>query len=89
MFHFFNLSLRLNGFPIKEASVELEKILAVSENEYSNYINQKKKEIVAYHLKHNKSYQAFVGKTSFDNWNELPVMTKKEFQKPLKDRLSE
>jgi phenylacetate-CoA ligase len=89
MFHFFDLSLRLNGFPIKEASVELEKILAVSENEYSNYINQKKKEIVAYHLKHNKSYQAFVGKTSFDNWNELPVMTKKEFQKPLKERLSE
>jgi phenylacetate-CoA ligase len=89
MFNFFNLSLRLNGFPIKEASVELEKILAVSENEYSNYINQKKKEIVEFHLKHNKSYQAFLGKTSFDNWNELPVMTKKEFQKPLKERLSE
>ena len=89
MFNFFNLSLRLNGFPIKEASVELEKNLAVSENEYSNYINQKKKEIVEYHLKHNKSYQAFVGKNSFDNWNELPVMTKKEFQKPLKERLSE
>ena len=67
----------------------MEKILAVSENEYSNYVNQKKKEIVEYHLKHNKSYQAFVGKTSFDNWNELPVMTKKEFQKPLKERLSE
>ena len=89
MFNFFNLSLRLNGFPIKEASVELEKILAVSENEYSNYVNQKKKEIVEYHLKHNKSYQAFLGKTSFDNWNELPVMTKKEFQKPLKERISE
>lgn len=89
MFNFFNLSLRLNGFPIKEASIELEKILAVSENEYSNYVNQKKKEIVEYHLKHNKSYQAFVGKTSFDNWNELPIMTKKEFQKPLKERLSE
>jgi len=89
MFNFFNLSLRLNRFPIKEAAVELEKILTVSENEYSNYVNQKKKEIVEYHLKHNKSYQAFVGKTSFDNWNELPVMTKKEFQKPLKERLSE
>jgi phenylacetate-CoA ligase len=88
MLNLFNLSLRLNGFPIKEAYLELEKTLAVSENEYSNYINQKKKEIVAYHLKHNKSYKAFVGKTSFDNWNELPVMTKKEFQKPLKERLS-
>jgi len=89
MFNFFNLSLRLNGFPIKEASVELEKILEVSENEHSNYVNEKKKEIVEYHLKHNKSYQAFFGKTSFDNWNELPVMTKKEFQKPLNERLSE
>ncbi len=89
MFNFFNLSLRLNGFPIKEASAELEKILSISEIDYSNYINQKKKEIVKYHLKHNKSYQNFVGKTAVENWNELPVMTKKEFQKPLTERLSE
>ena len=89
MFNFFNLSLRLNGFPIKEASAELEKILTISEIDYDNYINQKKKEIVDYHLKHNKSYQAFVGKTSFNNWEELPAMTKKEFQKPLIERLSE
>ena len=89
MFNFFNLSLRLNGFPIKKASGELEKILSFSEIEYDNYINQKKKEIVDYHLKHNKSYQDFVGKMSFENWEELPVMTKKEFQKPLSERLSE
>jgi phenylacetate-CoA ligase len=57
--------------------------------EYSNYIHQKKKEIVDYHLKQNKSYQAFVGKSYFDNWNDLPVMTKKDFQKPLAERLSE
>ncbi|QBZ97135.1 hypothetical protein GS03_00621 [Flavobacterium sangjuense] len=74
---------------MKEASVELEKILAVSEIEYENYVNQKKAAIVEYHLKHNKSYQDFVGKSSFDNWNELPIMTKKEFQKPLSERLSE
>jgi phenylacetate-CoA ligase len=67
----------------------LEKIQAVSEIDYSNYVNQKKREIVEYHLKHNKTYQEFVGKTSFFNWDELPVMTKKEFQKPLFDRLSE
>lgn len=89
MFNFFHLSLLLNGFPIKKASVELEKILAVSDTDYTSYINQKKKEIVDYHLKHNKSYKEFVRKTSFDNWDELPVMTKKEFQKPLAERLSE
>ena len=89
MFNFFNLSLRLNGFPIKEASAELEKILSVPNSDYPIYINQKKAAIVDYHLKHNKSYKEFVGKTSFDNWDELPVMTKKEFQKPLAERLSE
>jgi phenylacetate-CoA ligase len=89
MFNFFNLSLKLNGFPIKESTTELEKILSVSEIDYGNYINQKKNEIVNYHLKHNKSYQTFVGKSYFDDWNDLPVMTKKEFQKPLAERLSE
>ena len=89
MFNFFNLSLRLNGFPMKEAQRELEKIQSVSEIDYENYLNQKKNEIVNYHLKNNKSYQKFVGKNSFENWNELPIMTKKEFQKPLAERLSD
>ena len=88
MLNFFNFTLFLNSFPIKEASVELEKILSISNVDYDNYVNQKKKEIVEYHLKHNKSYQEFVGNNSFDNWAELPIMTKKEFQKPLSERLS-
>ncbi len=74
---------------MKEASAELREILAVSEIEYNSYVNQKKATIVDYHLKHNESYREFVGKKSFNNWNELPIMTKKEFQKPLLERLSE
>ena len=74
---------------MKEAQRELEKIQSVSEIDYENYLNQKKNEIVNYHLKNNKSYQKFVGKNSFENWNELPIMTKKEFQKPLAERLSD
>ena len=89
MFNLFNLSLQLNGFPIKEAAVELEKVNAVTDANFAEYTQQKKREIVDYHLKHNKSYREFVGKDFFKNWNNLPVMTKKEFQKPLSDRLSE
>jgi phenylacetate-CoA ligase len=88
VFNFFNLSLRLNGFPIKEAIAEFEKIQAVSDVDYEEFIHLKRKQIVDYHLKNNKSYQEFVGKTSFKNWNELPIMTKKDFQKPLSERLS-
>ena len=68
--------------------IEFSKIQAVSDGEYENYINLKRKEIVDYHLKKNKSYQEFIGKKSIENWNEIPIMTKKEFQKPLQERLS-
>ncbi len=88
MFSFFELSLQLNGFPIKKAKAELRKIVAFSEKEHQTFVENKKREIVDYHLKNNSSYRNFVGKTNFQNWNELPIMTKKDFQKPLKERLS-
>ena len=88
MFNIFNLSLQINGFPIKEATAEFNKIQSISDADLENYVFKKKKEIVDYHLKNNKSYQELVGKSGFKNWEELPVMTKKDFQKPLQERLS-
>jgi phenylacetate-CoA ligase len=89
MFNLFNLSLRLNGFQIREATTELEKVSSIADNDFENHISQKRREIVEYHLNYNKSYREFVGKSSSQNWNELPIMTKKEFQKPLSERLSD
>jgi len=73
---------------MREAKAELQKVIAIQEEEYSNFIEQKKKEIVDYHSKNNLSYREFVGKSTFNNWNDLPIMTKKNFQKPLIERLS-
>ena len=89
MFKFFNLSLQINGFPMKKATSEFEKISAISETDFENYVIQKRKEIIDYHLKHNKTYQKFVGKSSIQNWNNLTIQTKQNFQKPLSERLSE
>lgn len=78
---------------MKKATSEFEKIVAIPESDFENYVIQKRKEIVEFHLKNNKSYQEFVGKSNFDSdnldWNKLPIQTKKEFQKPLSERLSE
>ena len=78
---------------MKKATSEFEKISAIPESDFENYITQKRKEIVEFHLKNNKSYQEFVGKSDFDSdnleWNKLPIQTKKDFQKPLSERLSE
>lgn len=85
----FDFSLKINGFPIKEARLEFENILAIPESGYENYILGKRKEIVDFHLKNNRFYNHLAsGKTS-DDWNSLPVITKKDLQQPLLERLSE
>ncbi|MGG7034889.1 MAG: phenylacetate--CoA ligase family protein [Flavobacterium sp.] len=84
----FNLTLQLKGFPMKKAIAEFDKIESFSEEEYETFLKEKKREIVEFHLKNNKFYKQFVGKNSFINWDELPVMTKKDLQKPLAERLS-
>ena len=78
----------MNGFPIKKAKTYFEKLQEIPEQDFENYVIQKKEEIVNYHINNNPSYQEFMGKSEFENWNDLPIMTKKDFQKPLLDRLS-
>jgi len=89
VFNLFNLTLRLNGFPIGKAKKELAGILAVPEEEYATFLENKKNEIVAFHLQHNDFYQSFTGLSTAAKWEDLPVMKKIDFQKSLKQRLSD
>jgi phenylacetate-CoA ligase len=89
MFKLFNLTLKLSGFPIQKAQVEFNKIINLSETEYQDFIENKKQEIINFHLQNNKFYQELVGSNTYKNWNELPILNKKNLQKPLKERLSE
>lgn len=88
MFPLFHFTLWLKGFPMKKAQVAFDQIQSIAEEEYPQYIAQKRNEIVAFHLKHNASYKTFVGNANPEAWESLPVMTKKDFQKPLQERLS-
>jgi phenylacetate-CoA ligase len=88
MFNLFHLSLKLGGFPITKAQAEFDEILKISEADYPNFLETKKQEIVEFHLKNNSFYQSLVGKENFKSWHNLPVLTKKDLQQPLKERLS-
>lgn len=88
MFNLFNFTLKLNGFPIEKAIVELDTILKIPEEQFHEYIEIKKKEIATFHLENNSFYQNLVRSNSFSDWNDLPVLTKKDLQKPLLERLS-
>ena len=89
MFRLFDLSLQINGFPMKEAKAELRKIVAFSEKEHEVFVENKKVEIVDFHLQNNPFYKDLVGITTFTNWEDLPVLNKTNLQKPLLERLSE
>ena len=88
MLPLFDLSLKLKGFPVEKAEQLLHQILKISEDEYENYTIEKRKEIVEFHLLNNQSYQSFIGSKAIEDWNEIPIMTKKDFQKPLLERIS-
>lgn len=88
MLKLFDLSLKLSGFPIEEGKKQFDEILAVPKSEYEAFLEKKKAEIVNFHLQHNSFYRELNGGKAFDNWNDLSVLTKKDFQKPLSERLS-
>lgn len=85
----FDLSLQFNGFPIKKARLALEGIQKLDNLEFESYLVNKKQEIVNYHLKHNQFYKSLAKTATPSDWNHIPVMTKRDLQQPLKDRLSE
>lgn len=88
MISLFDISLLLNGFPIKKAKSELDKIIGFSQEEYTSFLKKKKKEIVEFHLENNPFYTELIGNKTIENWEDLPVLNKQNLQKPLEERLS-
>ena len=85
----FNLSLKLKGFPIKEAKAFLKTIQSKQKLDFQSYIETSKRDILDHHLKHNPFYKQFVKNVDLSDWNSIPVMTKRDLQQPLEQRLSE
>ena len=85
----FNLSLKFNGFPLKKAENLLISVQKKNEAELNLYIETKKQDMVAYHLKNNPFYKTFAKAANPKDWNTIPVMTKRDLQQPLNKRLSE
>lgn len=88
MIKLFDLTLKLNGFPISEAKNRLKEIQQIKEQDFEAYVTSLKSSIVDYHLRENSYYQKLAGSSSFPNWNDVPVMTKSDLQTPLANRLS-
>ena len=85
----FDLSLKLNGFPIRKATHLLKNIQNKNDAAFNSYVETKKQDIIDYHLKHNTFYKNFAKNTNPLNWNSVPIMTKNDLQQPLESLLSD
>lgn len=56
----FDLSLQFNGFPIKKAERILKGIQAQPDQAFEAYVENKKNEIVTYHIQNNSFYSNLV-----------------------------
>lgn len=83
----FQLSLFINGFPIRKAVEKLNEIHAIEDKEYQKYVINKRNEIVSFHLKNNEFYKKLVYRNDL-KWQELPILNKKDLQVSLETRLS-
>lgn len=74
---------------MRKAKQVLESIQQKNEIEFESYLNSQKKDIVNYHLKHNSFYKSFAKNVNPFDWNSIPVMTKRDLQQSLNNRLSD
>lgn len=81
-------SFILQGYPIDKAQKELESIWQLTGNALEARNRQMRWDIFHYHMKHNMIYQKHVGQNGLSDWSSIPILTKKDLQQPLSDRLS-
>ncbi len=87
--NYFQSILKIKGFPIEEAQSKLVAIQNIPANDYENYLESKRREIVDYHLKNNLYYQNIARDHNMSDWSDIPILTKKDLQAPLNSRLSQ
>ena len=83
-----DLSLKLNGYPIKRARSVLRAIQYQGELERSGHLNRRRQSIVNYHRENNRFYQQLLGDKTLGSWDDVPVITKADLRLPLGKRLS-
>lgn len=81
-------TLEWKGFPVSAAQKRLREIQSLSEKARGGYVSEKKWGIVQHHFENNWLYRQLLNHQLPQEWENLPVMTKKDLQKPLTDRLS-
>src|SRR5690606_20822233 len=84
----FDLSLKLKGFPIRDARKKLREIQSIEPALFANYIDRSRWEIFKYHSENNRFYIDFIKESKIECWEDIPIIRKSDMQGGLEKRLS-
>lgn len=84
----FELTLLISGFPVKKAQKYFKKLQSLSISDFRNWQRDRMSEILNYHYRYTPFYRDFVGKNFTTNWEDLPILTKKDLRLPLDKLIS-
>ena len=79
----FPLILKAQGFSFREAQARLRLLQRMETQQFIEWQRDQAWAIARFHYKNNKVYSAKIGRFFPDRWQDLPVITKKDFQQPL------
>lgn len=85
----FPLILKLQGYPYSRALKEFYKISSIPDAVFNQWQKDKLWEHVQYHYQHNPFYKQVIGNKLPDSFEQLPILTKKDLQRPMSELLSE
>jgi phenylacetate-CoA ligase len=79
---------QIKGFDISEAMRELMLVKNINPSDINKRNYDKKWAIFNYHKLNNPIYSKHLSGREICNWEDIPIITKKDFQTPLSERLS-
>jgi len=82
--------LTWQGYPLKRASEELTKISSLKGISFLQWQEAKRWEVFKFHLGNNPFYKSSILKgKSVQDWGDIPVMGKTDYQGTIKDKISD
>ncbi len=85
MANFFEKILSVKGYPIGEAKGLLKKFQSRSADGRDAWQENKQWNMLLYHYKWNGFYRDFIGGAMPERWEDIPIITKADLQKPLSE----
>lgn len=87
-FDVFSYLLKFKGFPLQQAVSELKRIQAMGKDEFLHWQEKTAWDNVRYHYNNNDYYRQKIGAHLPQQWEDLPVITKKDLQRPLAELIT-